>query len=340
MGSQGSVPRPSKISSLGNVPDELVGISCDASGENLLAISSNGLIQIRSLLNNQCFRMLNLEPTSCCYSRNGTWIVGFKTGQISEFDMELNLIRSFTPAGKTRAHNSEITRILPVSQSSVFIISSSTDNYVRIWNENGQCESQILTPCVINAICCNERYLWIAESSLRVSVHDLLSNKVYRYNSPTIVLSMTIIDEYNGCLVSLHDGQIALFSYDQVVSQFPFVDRKKVLSAFPLCIEKDSGLLSYFAVDNERNATLRVLEYIVSDMGKYSHIYSYSGESLICIDDTRFISHNLTNLKKASLKNLPEMELPRKKIVSFCNESTTEENQTERSEEEMEEDDN
>ncbi|KAK8864019.1 hypothetical protein M9Y10_011713 [Tritrichomonas musculus] len=307
------------------VPQNIAGITCSISEpDELMFYTSDSFFEVRTSKDSLATRILSMAPSCLCSTATDTFIIGFKTGFISEFDSDLNLITTFTFPGSSRAHNGEVIQVM--SSSICHMMSIGNDRSMNFWNMKGLHISTMTTTGQFTSFCSSSLYIWVADTNQRMYVIDLASNsskesfKTFNsFNIPDLIVSMVPFGEGKGCIASLKSGSIIIISTTGILSHLGFLNQPPVVSICPLRIDYRTGLISYVAVDVEGNLNLRVLEYIVKDLGKSSPFFTTNDTDLITIIDGEIVRYNKKKLEADSIKKLPEIELPRVKIVNFLN---------------------
>ena len=307
------------------IPPNVAGIACSISEpDEFMLFTSDSFFEVRTLKESLATRILSMTPSCSCSTSTNTFIVGFKTGFISEFDSDLNLITTFTFPGGSRAHNGEITQVM--SSPVCHMMSIGADKSMNFWNMKGLHVSTMNTTGQFTSFCSSSSYVWVADTNQRMHVIQSSNSfgkesfkTVSSFNIPDIIVSMVPFGEGNGCIASLKAGSVIIISTTGVLSHLAFLNRPPIVSICPLRVDYQSGLISYAAVDSEGNLSLRVLEHIVKELGNSYPFFAANNTDIIAIINGKISKFNKQKLENDSVKRLPEIELPRKKIVKFLN---------------------
>lgn len=310
---------------LRKVPQNIDGISCSFSEPDLFMFyTSDSFFEVRSLKDSLATRILSMEPSCICSTSADSFIIGFKTGFISEFDYNLNLNTTFTFPGRSKAHNGEIIQV--TSSNICYMISIGTDKSMNFWNMKGLHISTMTTTGQFTSVCSSSLFIWVADTNQRMYVIDSSNSsgkEPFRtsssFNIPDIIVAMAPFGEGKGCIASLKSGSVIIVSTRGVLSHLAFLNCPPIVSICPLRIDYQTGLISYLAVDSEGNLNLRVLEYVVKELGKCSSFFTLNENDVITVIKGQITKFSREKLEKDSVRKLPEIELPRKKIVNFLN---------------------
>jgi hypothetical protein len=299
-------------------------------GKNVLVVEKTGFCSVRSINGMQCQRQLSLTPTCCCLSPRGGWIIGFESGTFSEFDISLGLIQSFTIPGQSRAHKKHVTNILPVfgtgsKSDSLFCISSGADNKINFWSATGIHQYSLNTQYPITAIGINEDKLYVAESSMKLSIIDIKSKASTTVDLKSNVKTIVPISGYRGVLVALTNAQIIIVSETEIVTNFQTFNEAPFACVCPLKADKEQGLFSYYCINDNGDATLRCLEYDTEPMPKAMKFITTSDDEIFTIEEGKLIRRSMYSLEKKSTKGLPDLDLPIQSIVKFLSQSEVKE---------------
>ncbi|OHS94863.1 hypothetical protein TRFO_10780 [Tritrichomonas foetus] len=298
----------------GKVPSEIAGLT--ATSDEIMYFTKDSFCEIRTIDDSLATRILSMAPSCVCASSIGTFIIGFKSGYISEFDTDLNLLTTFTIPGGFRAHNGEILQL--VSSLNCYLLSIGSDKTLNFWNFKGLHLSALTSTGSFTALCCSHDYAWLSDLNQRMHIIDLHTRERIRsFNLPGIVVSMSSFGDGRGCIASLKDGSLNIYSTFGVLAHLPFLNHPPVISICPLRIDPQNGLISYAAVDSKGNLSLRVLEYIVKDLGQGAPFFAVNDKEVVAVINGQLLRLSKDKLETESMKSLPEMELPREKIKKF-----------------------
>lgn len=307
------------------VPQNIAGMVCSYSiPSGFMLYTTDSFFEVRNQNDSLATRILSMSPSCICSTAADAFIIGFKTGFISEFDMNLNLVTTFTFPGGSRAHNGEIIQVM--SSPICYMMSIGTDKSMNFWNMKGLHISTMTTTGHFTSFCSSPLYVWVADTNQRMYVIDS-SNSTRKesfktansFNIPDIIVSMVPFGEGKGCIASLKSGSVIIISTTGVLSHLAFLNRPPIVSILPLRVDYQTGLISYLAVDSEGNLNLRVLEHVVKELGKSSSFFTSNENEVMTVINGEIFRFNKQKLENDSVKKLPEIELPRVKIVKFLN---------------------
>ena len=315
------------IFSSSSIQKDITGIGTDkilskltgfTSNENeILYYNKDSFFSVQNIATSETLstRILSLEPTCICTTKNGSFIIGFKNGVISEFDIDLNLIKTFLIPGSFRAHNGEVTHV--VCSSKCYLMSLGLDKTMSFWDDNGIRLSSITSTGTFTAICCSDLYMWLADSNHRMHVIDLGERKVYKvFNTQDTVIAMSPFGNGKACLASLKNGSIIIISTYSVMSSFIFNNRPPVISIFPLKLDINSGIFSYFAMDSNGSMTIRTFEQVIKELGTAYPFFSINKDNILVIVNEKIQKFSIKALEADSVKRIPK-ELPRTNVFEF-----------------------
>lgn len=207
-----------------------------------------------------------------------------------------------------------------------YMMSIGSDKSMNFWNMKGLHISTMTTTGYFTSFCSSSLYVWVADTNQRMYVIDSSNSsgkesfKTFNsFNIPDIIVSMTPFGDGRGCIASLKSGSVIITSTNSVLSHLAFLNRPPIVSICPLRIDYQTGLISYLAVDEDGNLNLRVLEHVVKELGKSSPFFTANEKEVITVIKNQIVKFDLNKLENDSVKKLPEMELPREKIVKFLN---------------------
>ena len=320
------------VEEYGVIPSQLLAMQATRDGKNILSIDKFGLCKVHSINGNQCQRQLSVIPTTCSVSPRGGWIIGFESGTLSEFDLNLTLIQSFTIPGRSRAHKSPITTVVPVfntpDQSDSILCISAADSTINFWSWNGIRLYTLNAASPIQGLCISDNLLFIGESK-KITPIDIDSKRnLANILIPSNVYSMVPIPDVIGILVATDDGQVLILSEKSIVAQFSFFNKPPVRCIVPLKVEEETGLFSYFCINQNGEFSIRCLEFDLTEINNHSSdkeykdylpIFTYNEDTVFVIQKGKLKEIPIYSLAKNSFKNLPETELPRNSIVNFYN---------------------
>lgn len=324
--------------SFGRVTKDLVVMCADRSGKYVICLERSGNIEIRSDDGIYSSRQLNLIPTCCCQSPRGSWIIGFDSGTISEFDFELNLIQSFTVPGTIRAHSGSVVNVVPgnkdyESSDSLLFISAGLDNYVHFWNFAGNHISAKHTQSPVTAMCISYNIVYVAEKGNKVSAAEItervdsnehietkgkgglkvriqhvtekqkLNIKHRTITIPSNIKAMAPIPNYNGCLATLEDGQIIVLNEKCLVTTFQISNTHPCLSVAPINVNKKTGSLSYFVINSYNEMYSCVNEVKTKIEGTAIPVIAFSESAIFVVTKGEIIARDVRKLAKYAPKN-------------------------------------
>ena len=335
MGSSPSISCQSPGFEQYTTPDDVVGLASFA--DEILLFTESKKIEIRSNNDILSTRTLSLKPTCACATESGAYIVGFENGFLSEFDSDLNLVMTFSKPGNVSAHRGDIVQV--ASSAGCHLISIGGDKVVNLWNANGGVIKSYSTTGKYTSICCSDACAWVSDTNLKMIVIDLKTKDVVKsFQVPSIITSMTLLSNGRGCIAALDDRSVVLFSAHEVLANMSFHEGEPISMVCPLHCNSETGLVTYLAVDKSGVLSLRALEFMLAEIGNALPFFAITNNEVVCIIDNKIVRLSKSQIEAQSLKNLPEMELPRTRIRNFLQQKdqTLESNVVEMEEEEEE----
>lgn len=303
----------------GNVSSTIIGMQASESGSNILVIDKLGHVAVHSINNYKTTLNLSLTPTAWCVSPRGGWIIGFSNGTISEFDISLNLIQSFSTPGASRAHKSEVTLVIPSKDKSVLFISTGNDSTINLWNHKGIHMFAYNMQFKVTAMCLVGEKLFASDVRQKVSVIDLDTQFVQTVNMHSQINYITPLPGTRGCLAALSNGQVVIISEKDIVAQFNYTNNAPVKYLVPLNINYVTGVITFYCVNDKGENSIRCLEYELKSKAKSKPFFTTASGYLFTAQGGRITRTALATLENESLKNHPQMDLPRSTIVKFLN---------------------
>lgn len=311
------------------LPDCIDGIS--AYEDEFIYFTRSGFFEVFSKDESISSRLLSMHPTSVCSTTFHTFIIGFRNGFISEFDSQMNLLTTYTLPGTFTAHNDMITQIGSCPQ--FHLMSISTDKSMHFWNSKGLHMSTITSNFMFTAFCVSSDFLWLADSRPRMYVCNLSSLnksskkkqsfkklKSFDLSVPGIVVAMAPIGDGNACIAAMRDGMILILSTSAILDIFnPFSDHVRIMNICPLRVDFRTGLISYAVVDSSGNFNLVALNHVVKNLGQIAPFFTSNETDILSIRNGQIVRFNKKQLESDSVKRLPELDLPRSKIVNCLN---------------------
>jgi hypothetical protein len=256
-----NVPRPAPVL-VTPLPADFKSLSC--SDACLLILNDSRTVELRALTGESLTRTFSMVPSSSCALSTypAHWIIGFQSGVLSEFDSELNLIRSYRERGEARAHSSSITQVYQTVHPSGLcsLVSVADDDVINFWSTAGQFLHQYVPPKRLVQVSAAPLALYAANDQSEVTVISLgdFSRKTFRVGSP--IVSIAAIHDGIAALVGVSEHRILLVDSNGLRSKFEFGIGDKVVKIVPLTVETESGLITYLAVDQFGKVTMRGLD--------------------------------------------------------------------------------
>ena len=154
--------------------NQLLMMCLSEDGKNLLTIEKNGFCKIISTNGNRCQRQLSLVPSCCSVSPRGGWLIGFESGTLSEFDLNLQLIQSFTKPGFSRAHKGSVASVSPVfgtsDKSDSLLCISAGEMTLTFWSWNGMSLHTMNASSPIQMTCLSKNILYMAQQKAIITI--------------------------------------------------------------------------------------------------------------------------------------------------------------------------
>ncbi|EAX93881.1 hypothetical protein TVAG_032670 [Trichomonas vaginalis G3] len=301
---------------LGDADESIIALACNDT--SVLVLKSDKTVSILGYEGQTFTRKLNMQPTSCCATSTGGWVIGFKTGQISEFDSNFSLMLSYHAVGDARAHSTEVTHVhqnADSDSSSCYLISISEDGVCNLWGKRGQHLYQFTSKAGLTTIESSQFFAFLGDKNSKLYTISTSSYQTSTYQLPSPVRSLYPLGEGYGCLATLQNGKVAVLSSTHVVETFNM--ERKFVRVVPLAIEEGTGLISYLAVDEEGKLVLCVLNSIIGEIGDQASHVAYNTFNLVTIWNGKLAVFDRDNLVVASLQSMPDVELPRTGIAEM-----------------------
>lgn len=286
-----------------------------------LILFRSGRIEIRTKDKPIVTRLLSMEPTCCCSSPSG-WIIGFKTGHISEFDNDLHLLTTFCSIGSRTAHNGPIISVCinkthPDHECYLMSISSG-ENALHLWNNQGQYLNSFLSNLPFTAICSTKQYTWLAESSCRVYSLDITTMTSIQFSLLSPIHRFFPINMGFGCICPLKDGSVNIISGTDSIAHFSYGSHPMINNIILLDINQKNGLITFAAVDLLGVLSTRILEVYGEEIDKISPFFCQNDDHIIAIQNGQIVHFKIQALKSSAAKLInDDIELPRPKIQEF-----------------------
>lgn len=301
---------------LGDADDLIVGLACNDNA--VLVINSDKTIKIIKYDGSTFSRKLNMVPTSCCSTSSGGWVIGFKTGFVSEFDSNFVLLLSYHAPGEARAHNAAVTHVhenADTSNSNCHLITIAEDGTCNLWTKKGQHLFQFTSKSGLTTIGSSQFFAFLGDKMSKLYTVSTSSLSTSSYTLPSPVRCIAPLGEGYGCLAALDNGNVVVLSPSQVVETFTY--EKKITRVVPLALEEGTGLISFLAVDEEGKLLLCVLDYILGEIGDQASYVAYDTLNLVTIWSGKLAVFDRDALIFASLQSMPDVELPRTAIAEL-----------------------
>ena len=317
MGSSSSIILPSY--QLGTPPEDFTALASTDSA--ILFINETNTIEIRLFEGEIKQIPLNLQPTCCNMSYSNGWFLGFKTGQIMEFDSEFDIVMSYHLPGSIHAHESEVLALSEVDCGDIRLVSYGSDCFLRLWNKYGQLidsftlniPSSFLSTC----FSISDSAVWyVGEGGKTVFSYNYSTKKTSSISLTNSVSFLKPIAIGRAALVIYDDGSIVLISPTTHIAKFDFQAFSKAQELIPLNIEEQIGLITYAVKDEEGNCTMRALDEVTINIGKAPEKYITSPSFITIISD-KIEVYKRGDVEALSMYQMPDLGLPWTNIAEF-----------------------
>ena len=307
MGNEGS----STPNDLGPSPDGLLFL---VPGNDHLLLVTKDLLEVRERGETIATRVVSLEPSCACPTGTETFVIGFSNGTLSEFDSELNLINTFCLPGTCHSHTGGVVGVATCYRKELLVFSIGHDKKWNVWSQSGLIKSIALTEQPVCACACDQ-YAWTADKLNRMHVLDLDTMNVSVFSLPGPVTYMETFRGKNGGVIAvIEDGSVDIFSYKEVVAQFPPCDAK--FASIMSCCANDGTV--FYVTGNGQKLTYHMLEYSLGEVGKGVIMFKVIKDGIIASCNGRITMIQPGDFSKKA-KSLPNVELPRRTICEFLN---------------------
>ena len=317
MGSSTSAILPSY--QLNEPPEDYTAVASTDSA--LLFINETNTVEIRRFEGETQQIPLNLQPTCCNMSYSNGWFLGFKTGQITEFDSNFEVVMSYRLPGSVRAHESEVLSLAEVDSGDIRLVSYGADGFIRSWSKYGQLLNSfplnISSSNLSSQLCISDSAVWyVDEGGKTVSSYNYSTKRTSSILLTNTVVFLKSIAVGRAALVIFDDGSIVLISPTTHIAKFDFQALSKAQELIPLNVEEQVGLITYAVKDEEGNCTMRALDEITGNIGKAPENYATSPSFITTISD-KIVVYKRGDVEALSMYNMPDLGLPWTNIAEF-----------------------
>lgn len=294
------------------VPEDAAGIAAFA--DEVLVFASSGRVEIWDKSGIAAARTLSVAPTCAAATAAGTYAVGFANGAVSEFDAELNLLMTFAAPGRAAAHCGPVAQL--AASAGCHVASIGGDRAAHLWSAGGSAHT-ISGTARFTAVCCSDGRAWLADERAAVTVVDLVTKAVVAaFDVPARITRMSLIGS-RGCIAAAEDCAALVLSAGSVIANMPYRGGAPLADARVLHADPSTGLLTYAGVDQSGAVVLRALEHTQAELGSALPFLAESEGAIVAIVDRRIVRMPVRELAARSLRDLPEMELPRTRVRDF-----------------------
>lgn len=301
---------------LGDVPDNFVCAACNDTAA--LIITDQKQIELRTFSGETLTKTFNLRPTSVCSLRPNGWAIGFSNGFLSEFDASFELVRSYRTPGTPRAHTDEVRDVVYIDSDeggSAHLMSYGKENVVCFWGKSGELLWSFVPRSGLIHGVCSPYFGFFADGKKQIHTVNLESFENANYPLISNVKSIVPIGDGFAALAVLENHWVCLLAPSGVVETFKFAEADMMTGILPLVVEDGTGLITYITVDSSGKLMLRALEEVTGELGEGYKLIADSPTHVLVTQDEQFAVFRRDHLAKMSIDALPEMSLPRRKIV-------------------------
>ena len=300
-------------------PKKIEMIACNDKSVMILTPTKN--VEIRNFDGTSIIKPLNLQPTCCCPTISGGWIIGFDSGHLSEFDSSLQLLVSYRMPGNYRAHEGSIKCVLEnkdlENKGFYHLASVGSDNTLNFWNKAGNHLFKFHFENIFTSLCLTSCIAYLADDHQHIYSVNTENFNSFTVNLPNNVKSFAPLNEGDLILAVLDNSTVSIISPTKILIKFQFLNNQNPSRILPLVVESQTGLITYAVLDQNKKLTLRALEKVTSELGEVNPIYAVSPNYVVTIKSNNIVVYSLSELETASMMVLPDMELPRKQISKY-----------------------
>ncbi|OHT07924.1 hypothetical protein TRFO_05039 [Tritrichomonas foetus] len=285
-----------------------------------MILTPTKIVEIRNYDGTSFVKTLNLQPTCCCSTSSGGWIIGFICGHIFEFDSAMNLTASYRSPGSHKAHEGKVLQVFEsydFKESHCYIMSLGADNKINIWSKIQNHIYTFQSKYQLTSICLSPYFAFLADDHSQIHTINIKKLTHSTYTIPSPVKSMVPIGEGFAGLAVLENGSVCILSATEVVISFPFINNQYPSKIISLVVEDRTGLITYAVLEKNRKLTFRALEKVTEELGEVSPIFTASTTHIVTIKRNQIVVYLTDDLEAASMNILPDMELPRRRISKF-----------------------
>ena len=299
---------------LGDADKNISAISCN--DKNVLILNNTKTVTLIGFEGGSLQKEFSLQPTCCCSTSTGGWVIGFKTGQISEFDSDLNVLFSYRLPGAARAHEAEITHVrenADTESKKCHLISVASDGTCNLWGHEGRHIFCFSSQAGLSAIESSPFFAFLADKKGKMYTVSVDSLSSFDYLLPSPARCIAPLGDGFACLTALQNGTVAVVSSTSVVDVFEF--ERKITRVMPLAIEEGTGLIVYFATDEEGKLVICALDYLLEEVGDGAPLFATNTDYIITILNDKIAVFSKNDICFKVLDNLVDVGLPRQEIA-------------------------
>ena len=290
MGNGASEAAPSITPQLciGESPKKIEMMACNDKSVMILTPTKN--IEIRNFDGTSIIKPLNMQPTCCCATQTGGWIIGFNSGHLSEFDSNLQLLVSYRTPGNYRAHEGSVVHVLEnadIAHKGFYHMASvGSDNTLNFWNKSGNHLFKFHFENHFTSLCLTSCIAYLADDHQHIFSVNTEKFNSFTVNLPNNIKSIASLGESDLILAVLDNGIVSIVSPTQVITKFQFLNNQNPSKILPLVVENQTGLITYAV-------------------------------NIVSIKSNNIVVYSLSELETASMMVLPDLGLPRKQISKY-----------------------
>lgn len=304
---------------LGDSPKKIEMMACNDNSVMILTPTKN--VEVRNFDGTSIIKPLNLQPTCCCATRSGGWVIGFNSGHLSEFDNSFQLLVSYRTPGNFRAHEGSVLLVLEnedlTNEGFYHLASIGSDNSLNFWSKTGNHLYKFKFEPNFTSLCLTSCIAYLADDHQHIHSVNAEKFNSYTVNLPCNAKSIGSLGERDLILAILENGTVSIISPNQVIIKFQFLNNPNPSRILPLVVESQTGLITYVVLDQNKKLTLRALEKVTAELGEVNPMYAVSRNNIVTIKSNNIVVYSLSELETASMMVLPDMELPRKQISKY-----------------------
>jgi hypothetical protein len=203
-------------------------------------------------------------------------------------------------------------------------VSWGADNVVNLWSTTGQFLDQFSHPKTLLHVSASPLSVIMADDHRQIHTIDLADLTRTSFEVPALINCVAPIEDGIAALVALSPTNasfrhsICLTSLTAIRFTFDFAVDDNVVRILPLNVARDSGLITYLAIDKQGVITLRALEKILElEFAPRLTLLAESPALLVVAKDGKMYVYERDGLAVLSMMLSGHFEHPRDDIIAF-----------------------